>query len=591
MRHLTTEELLLYAEGELSQPELCRHVSECVECKAQMVDLQEMYVTAAKAIRRHVRSQTVEPPRVQALQKRLAEEVDLLSAHLSAGDLLLSIEDELDPAGVAHLSRCSECQDRAANLHIQLAEIEFALRRQVDFALPEVRRAAALVALRKRLHKEVERQTVPAFSVRDWLPAFALPRIPAFASYSAAVVAACLVVWMGVEGIVPGPVPEPASIARTELPGVPPLALVVAEDPPDRMDLSGTGDSQPSPEQTPSPARFDWSADVDRRAPSAPANLAWAPAPVLKPGVHLDDSLLALDMPVGSALPAWLPDAATPTVPVPPARGGSSARAEGSVEAVVEGVWMLVQADLWNQDIRVGGSTGQVRFAGNVASERARLTIERALRRVANGRPVSFAISVLDSRPVSAVGQPTTASVLSQEPVGPVRNSLLEHYEDAARRSFQGLDRSLLEGELDRYVTRVLQHDTELLSHANALQGFLSQPGIEAVRDSDSFRKVLRFHLDAIWDHQAGIHDLLSEALSRRFWAYRSRLDDPGDTDSIEAEGTALRTDALALDRGLTDLLFGSSEARDAGASSPSINTLLKRLRQRTERLRAATKP
>lgn len=39
MRHFNTEELLLYAESELDDRGLCRHVQDCVDCKASLVEV------------------------------------------------------------------------------------------------------------------------------------------------------------------------------------------------------------------------------------------------------------------------------------------------------------------------------------------------------------------------------------------------------------------------------------------------------------------------------------------------------------------------------------------------------------------------
>ncbi len=587
MRHLTTEELLLYAEGELEQRELCQHVQDCVECKARMVDLQETYVHAASVLRQQSEPVPVRPMQMELLRQRLALEVQMLSEHLSTQDLLLSVEDGLDAAGRSHLAACGHCQDRAASLHLQLAEIEVELHRQVAFEFPEERRAAALAALRARLQVEIERQSAPAFSLRDWLGSLTLPRVPALAPYAGAAAAVCLVAWLGMDGIAPRPVPAPESLARIELPEAP--ALSVQRQMPPAATGSSAAAAARAEEASLSPRRFEPTIEPARLAPAAPARLAWAPAPDLQPALRLERSgpfgLLA-----GSPLPPQLPVPPAGTLPTPSAPEDRPLAEEDSLDSVIDGTWMLVQAGLWNRDLSAGGSSGQVRFSGSVASDRERLAAERALAGVAGDRPVEFAISVRNDSPEQAGGALRAGLEQGQQPTGLVRNSLLQHYEDAARRSFQRPDRNLLESELDRYVTRVLRHDTELLSHANALSGFLGRPGIGDAGDSDRFRKVLRFHLDGIRDHQAGIHDLLSEALARRFWVHRGQPGDPERTEGFEAEGVALREDALALDRALTSLLFGTAEAFDARGSNLSINSLLKRLRQRTERLRDATR-
>ena len=124
MRHLTTDELLLYAEGELGDRALCRHLWDCVDCKAQLVDVQETYFHAASAIRAQALDLSTQPSQLHRLRARLAAEAELLAAHLDTEDLLLSVEGELEGDRQAHLATCVACQDRAADLHIRLAEIE-----------------------------------------------------------------------------------------------------------------------------------------------------------------------------------------------------------------------------------------------------------------------------------------------------------------------------------------------------------------------------------------------------------------------------------------------------------------------------------
>ena len=196
MRHLTTDELLLYAEGELESRGLCSHVRDCVDCKARLVDLQEIYVHATAALRPRCQGIAARPPQMRSLRLRLAAEAELLSAHLGTEELLLAVEDQLGAGEQAHLRACGACQDRAAELHVQLAEIECELHAQRAFELPASRRAAALAALRERLALEVESRTVAA---RPWirLPRLGSIRVPAFASYALAGALAGLIAWTG----------------------------------------------------------------------------------------------------------------------------------------------------------------------------------------------------------------------------------------------------------------------------------------------------------------------------------------------------------------------------------------------------------
>ena len=88
MRHLGTEELLLYAAGELDDRALCRHVRDCVDCKASLVEAQETFVGAAAVIRASV---PAEPAALQAasltrLRANIAAETEKIGCCLTAGE-------------------------------------------------------------------------------------------------------------------------------------------------------------------------------------------------------------------------------------------------------------------------------------------------------------------------------------------------------------------------------------------------------------------------------------------------------------------------------------------------------------------------
>ena len=153
---------------------------------------------------------------------------------------------------------------------------------------------------------------------------------------------------------------------------------------------------------------------------------------------------------------------------------------------VVEGRWILVQTGFWKRGFDAGGSEGRIRITGSVSTEQERVEAEGRLLAAAGGQPMDLAISVLAPR-AAASGIAATAGVgRSRSTGGLVRASLLEHYRDAARRSFQEPDRSLLESELERYVSEILRHDAELLSHAHALDSLLSRLDMaEAVRQRE----------------------------------------------------------------------------------------------------------
>ena len=249
---------------------------------------------------------------------------------------------------------------------------------------------------------------------------------------------------------------------------------------------------------------------------------------------------------------------------------------------------MLIKAGLWKANMQVRGTAQSIRFTGAVASEQERTRAEEALFAVANGRPVEIEIGVRSSH-LAASAAPAAVRASRTRSLGTtVRNSLLQHYKDAARRSFQPLDRSMLENELDLYVSDVMRHDAQLLAHVHALHNLLSRPDIVQARTTDSFRRVVRYHLDGIARHEANIYGQLSEALPRRYWAYRGPRATNSSSDDLQAASTALLEDALGLDQALSSLFFGGSGLLDVRESNPSSASLLARLRQRTRQLRSA---
>ena len=204
-------------------------------------------------------------------------------------------------------------------------------------------------------------------------------------------------------------------------------------------------------------------------------------------------------------------------------------------------------------------------------------TEDRSCSRLAVRQPASVPFAAAPS-----------VGVTSQPSGGLVRSSLLQHYEDAARRSFQPLDRALLEGELDRYVSGVFRHGADLLAHVHALHGLLNRSGIDLARSSEGLRRVVRFHLRGILDHEAGIYRQLSEALPRQYWAYGGAQERPARPGSLGALSRDLLKDTLALDRALATMFFGPGEALDARANNLSTANLLLRVRLGARHLRSA---
>ena len=580
MRHLTTDELLLYAEGELGDRALCRHLWDCVDCKAQLVDVQETYFHAASAIRAQSLDLSAEPSQLHRLRVRLAAEAELLAAHLDTEDLLISVESELQGDRQAHLATCVACQNRAADLHIRLAEIECELHARLAFELPTERRAAALAALRKRLAKEVEAKTAARVGRWDWVPRLTLPRIPSFASFAPVAAMAVLVAWVGWNAISGTDSPS----RRTEVQ----TAAVVPPNPPPAPGLPPRTEQAARPEAVPAVSRgierFSLEPSLD--APPALELLAGTRPPDLEatpvampalPGVALprpsDLPVLQAEPPVqlAAAIPVPLPVRAVPPAP-------------DSLAAVIEGNWLLAKTGLWKESLEAGGSSGRIRFSGIVDTDRDRIEIENKLR-AASDWPLAFSIDV---RPALATSTPlAAASNLDRPSGGLVRSSLLQHYEDSARRSFRPLDRGRLEDELDRYVSGVFRAESDLLAHVHALHHLLNRPGIASVRKTDAFQNVVRFHLKGILDREDGIYRQLQEVLPRHYWAYSGSRTEAPDGASLGAQSRDLLADTLALDRVLTAMFFGTGEVIDARETNLSSADLLKRVRRRAQQLRA----
>ena len=544
-----------------------------------MVDLQETYVYAASDLLARTRPQAARPVHLQQLRARLAAEAELLSSHLSIEDLLLSIEGGLGSESEAHLAACGGCRDRAADIHVQLAEIEYELNRQTAYELPAERRAAALAALRVRLQAEVKRQRARAAWSWDWLAAFRLPRVPAFASYATAFAAASMVAWVGWLGLQsPAPAPDAQRVELT----APEPGPAAPQEPateagsaevrvPERFELP-TGTS----------ARAALSVTVANLDPAPPV-LALSDAPAIAVPIELP-STFQLPPPAPDPLP--LAASAFPvSLPVP--QRMDPPRPE-SHESAFAGSWLLVKTGLWKESLHPGGSAGRIVFTGSAASEPDRLRIERQLRVAADGWPVEFDISVREGRGGGLAGAGRVVALQERVISGRVRNSLLRHIDDSARRQFQPLHPASRENELNRYVTEVLRNETELLARTHALHSVLNRPGIDEAQGSSSLRRVIRSHLDAIDRHEDGVHAQLSEALEADYWRHRNHRLPSHRADSLGAISRDLLQDALALDRALVAMFFGTSDALDARETNLSVETLLSRIRHHSRSLRAA---
>ena len=302
----------------------------------------------------------------------------------------------------------------------------------------------------------------------------------------------------------------------------------------------------------------------------------FAAAPPLPRPAELVGQAPALEL-VGNGVPSSLAfvnpsESAGPILPplaARPMERFDSAPEPATVETasiLVEGHWLLAQAGVWQEDLRPEHRNGRLYFVGTVEDEASYRRVSTALGKTAGSTEIAFDLRSRDAEKTAIPPAAPSGAHPSQRPSGGmVRTSLLSHFGDAARRSFQPLEPSLLEAELDRYVSGVFRGQSRLLAHAYALQVVLS--GMERTH-VDSFppetrqrlREVIRLHWLALRDEEAHLYDRLSEVLPRRYWAYRvDKSSAQAETDWLD-EGQAILDDALRLDSMLTSL-FGAAPA------------------------------
>jgi hypothetical protein len=190
-------------------------------------------------------------------------------------------------------------------------------------------------------------------------------------------------------------------------------------------------------------------------------------------------------------------------------------------------------------------------------------------------RPAAESPTALFER--ARVAEPTRLA-LSNHPVGGlVRTALIEHYGDAARRSFRAVRPNLLEGELARYVSEVLHADSELLRHAYALHEMLERSEVETLSPADlrELRAEARRRLSAIRSNEERLYTKLSEALPRRYWAAKGARDgNPSEAD-LSGDARTLLDAALKLDKSLSAIFVSSDSAVRLEVDPASLGDLL----------------
>lgn len=506
--------------------------------------------------------------------------------HLNTEELLKHVDGELKGESSAHIDRCGACQESMAELESWLYEVERDLRASVPAEAPELR-AASWERLQEALYLA---KPVIAFPVR-WSPAYAVAAglaiavLGGYLAFRAPPPSAPLQLAeeTAVESVVPAPesaVAEPGEVAMVQA-----QAPVAASRP---ALAPSTRVIQPTERAAPR-ARFEIAALT--RVSRPPENQVLS---LQAPALRVSASLMFV-VP-GTVDPGTLD---LPLVLEPRNTLAASAPAEAAPMTVDEaplvlaGHRILNRAGVWQEDIRPVHRAGVVSFEGTVENAEARQRVTREIQRAAGGQQINFVLlerqkeDAANTEPLLASANQTTRAS-----GGVVRSSLLSHFSDAARRSFQAPEPAALESELDRYVSDVFRGQSRLLSHVYALNGVLTSFDASLVRqlesrDIDSFRQVVEFHARAIREHEARIYDRLSEALPRRFWTYRAEEKGVQGESGWRRESQLLLNDALELDATLHALLVTPETSIDTSDVNLSCGELLARIRTRLARLQA----
>ena len=270
-----------------------------------------------------------------------------------------------------------------------------------------------------------------------------------------------------------------------------------------------------------------------------------------------------------------------------------------TIAITVYGHWLLAMAGVWEEDLRPEFRNDRLYIIGTVENEATRRRVVKALSEKAGQKELVFDLSSRGAVEAPHGGWGTFAEAGIQSSSRPgggiVRTSLLSHFRDAARRSFQVPEPSLLEAELDLYVSRIFRGQSRLLAHAYALNAVLGSVHLEYVDKlpSETRRRLgeaLGFHFSALRDEEAALYDRLSEVLPRRYWAYEAdKLSEHAGADWLK-EGKALLGDALRLDSTLTSLLGALPETVAVNEVHHSCGGLLRSIRNHLRHLKAPLK-
>ena len=499
-----------------------------------------------------------------------------------------------------------------AELQSWLYEVEQDIRASVPAEVPELR-----VASRERLQETLyPAKPVIAFPVR-WAPAYAVAAglaIAALGGYMAlrapnSAVPVQVVEGVAIESAVPAVpaaesvVTEPVKIAVVPEPAPVQMPRAAAARPADAASAQPV-EIAASVERSTPPARFEMARlDLARLELATPATRASRPfesqatfsqAPALSISRSLSFARALMHIaPVTLDLPP-VPQPQDTVVASVPAEAAPQASPISADEApfVLAGHHILNKTGVWQEDIRPVLTGGVLSFQGTVENAAVRERVTAKIQRAAGDRQVSFGLLERQTGDTEALLAGANQSTDARASGGVVRSSLLSHYGDAARRSFQAPEPAALESELDRYVSDVLRSQSRLLSHVYALNGVLTSFDASLVSqlgrgDVVSFRRVVSFHTTAIREHEASIYDRLSEALPRRFWSYRAEKDEAQGDSDWRRESQLLLSDTLDLDATLNALLVTPETSIDTSDVNLSCGELLGRIRTRISHLEA----
>ena len=521
------------------------------------------------------------------------------TTHLSTDELLLRSDNELAAERLSHLQECAPCQAALADL-ISLLDVAAGDLRASLPPESEADRAASRMTLERELTVRVRAARPPVIPFPVWRVAgYAAAAMIGFAVFSGYLF----------NGVEVAPNQNAEQVAETWTLPAPVVAKepVVAEGATPALQRPA---AEPEPgeiatlAQAQRPARFEMAAAVVSRPASEaiigaiPGAISGVKTPVVAAGAEIEplerkilgpESIFALLQPRTPELPvATLPVAELPVAELPVRR-----TPEIRPDLLVAGHWILHRAGVWREDLSPAVSETGLVLRGSAENAAVRERILAAIRKTPAGREVPVELTLRSAGPAAAA-LADVVRVGDHAAGGAVRNSLLAHFSDAARRSFVAPLPAVLESELRRYISDVFTGQSDLLAHAYALKTILhsvSGDGLSELNPAASrhLAEMARFHLREVRENRERIYDLLSETLPRKYWTYRPAAQ-AADSPNSPLEAQALLDDVLALDETLTALLSTGAFFVNASDADLSCGALLQRIENHTRRLHAGLK-